>query len=77
MKVNGVEIRQANVLKAREHFIQIAKDCKGVKANDQESWSAFQDDHIRDLESGGCDRSLTLLQYAYYLQTGESVPILR
>jgi hypothetical protein len=76
MMLNGVKIDTKNIKAARDHFIAIAEECKTLKVNDPEGWVKMQNDHIRELEAGELDRSLMVMQYAYYLQTGESIPIL-
>lgn len=76
MRFTDIEIHHENILAAREHFVSIAEECKNLKVNDEEKWVKTQDSHIESLKAGQEDDKFYLLQYAHYLQTGESIPLL-
>ena len=82
-RFNGVELTPEAIEEARAWFIQNARECVAdaesgrQRVNDLESYRAWRLQHIADLEAGRGLYSVAFLQRAYFLQTGESVPLLR
>ena len=84
LKVNSVEITQETILKTREWFIKNSNDCieyvrinDGVfKCNDPDGWISMLEQDKIDTANGKYDHYLGFLQKAYYIQTGNSVPLL-
>jgi len=70
------------IQKTREHFAQIHRDCiDGARrgewhVNDLDRYVEWQEECIRSSLAGESDHTLTFLQRAYWLETGESVPLL-
>lgn len=82
MKFNGKEITEKTILKTREHFISIENECLNdvvwgtTKVNDPEKYIESGKSNVRSFKSGEFDHTLTFMQRAYYLQEGESIPLL-
>lgn len=82
MRVNGIEITEATIAATREHFAQIHRDCiTGAEAgkyhvNDMDAYREWQTRMIVDGLAGEHDHTLTFIQRALWLQTGESVPLM-
>lgn len=78
----GVELTEESILKTREWFANNAKECIDevrcgkVKVNDPESYFQWCETRIKDALTGRNDHSVTFLQRAYFIQTGESVALL-
>ena len=79
MIFNNVVITEESLDKARQQFIdscqrQINAAQSGeMKVNDVDRFIDRQIESMLDYESGRYDRGFTMLQRAYYIQTGESV----
>ena len=82
MTVNGIEITAETVLKTREHFAQIHRDCIAgaiagdFQVNDLDRYTAWQSEMLMDSIMGRTDHTLTFAQRALWIQTGECVPML-
>lgn len=82
MKLNGVELTPETIQATRQWFADNARACieemesGAVRVNDPESYRAWCEERARDALAGASDRSLTFIQRAYYIQTGECVPML-
>lgn len=82
MKFNNVVITEESLDKARQQFIdscqsQINAAQSGeMKVNDIDKFIDRQIESMLDYESGRYDHGFTMLQRAYYIQTGESVALL-
>lgn len=80
-RFNGVELTEESMKKARQFYIDNAYKCiESAKAgkffvNDLDTYIANELRRVKEMEDG-TDLSLTLLQRAYYEQTGESVALL-
>ena len=80
---NGVILTDESVLRTREWF---ADNCLGciseaksglVYVNDLEEYIVWQLDSRDRVLAGKDDHTFTFLQRAYFIQTGESVPMLK
>ncbi|MGV6935984.1 hypothetical protein ACWA2B_10760 [Paenibacillus sp. CMM36] len=82
MRFNGVELTEASILRTRKLFADIALECieevqcGKVSVNDPESYFAWRREEANDVLEGKADHTLTFLQRAYYVQTGESIALL-
>ncbi len=82
MTVNGIEITEYTVLATRQHFIDIYRRCIAdvlsgeTKVNDIDDCIKWREKHIIDMEQGKSDHTLTFLQCALWLQTGECIALL-
>lgn len=82
MKFAGVELTEESILKAREWFADNARGCieevqnGSVKVNDPESYFKWCEERVKDALAGHNDHTLTFLQRAHYIQTGECVALL-
>lgn len=82
MTVSGVEITEATILATREHFAQIARDCIADvlsgehRVNDPEGYIAWRQQSIDDSLAGLGDSSLTFMQRALWIQTGDCPALL-
>lgn len=82
MIVNGVEITPETILATREHFAQISRDCIAevqsgrTRVNDLASYVAWREQAIDDSLAGKGDHTLTFMQRALWLQTGECPALL-
>jgi hypothetical protein len=82
MTVNGITITTATILATREHFAGLAENCISRATageywvNDLTRYVKSQQRTAMDARAGKMDHSLTFAQYALWLQTGESVPLL-
>jgi len=80
--VNGVEITPETILATREHFAQISRDCIAeaqngtTRVNDLASYVAWREQAIEDSLAGRGDHTLTFMQRALWLQTGECPALL-
>ena len=76
----GVELTPETIQATREHFVQIYRDCmaeareKGVL--DMDRYIAWREKAIEDTLAGRHDHSLTFLQRAHSIQTGECIALL-
>ncbi|WP_063563019.1 hypothetical protein [Paenibacillus sp. O199] len=82
MRFIGVELTEESIQRTRELFADIALECIDevkngkVRVNDPESYFAWRKEEAREALYGKTDHTLTFLQRAYYVQTGESVALL-
>lgn len=83
MKFNGTEITLESIQKTRLHFVNIAIDCiNGAKSsnfhvNDLDSYIKSRENDIEKYLHGENDGTFTFIQYAYFIQTGEMIALLR
>lgn len=77
-----VEITEESIQKTRQWFADNAQACidqarEGVfKVNDLPRYVEWHAERMRDSLAGKGDHTLTFIQRALYIQTGESVPML-
>lgn len=82
MTVNGIKITQETTMATRKYFQDIDRACIAdaisgkTRVNDLQSYIKWREKGIADSVSGKGDRTLTFLQAALWIQTGECVPIL-
>jgi len=82
MDVNGIDITSETIMATRNHFIDISKRCISdaksgeVRVNDLDKYVEWQERSIERTKQGDNDHTLTFLQHALWLQTGECVAIL-
>ena len=75
-------IKQEFVIKAREHFADLCAQCiddavNGIdKVQDLEDYIRWNNDMAAKSLAGDYDHTFSQHQYAYYLQTGESIALL-
>lgn len=78
----GVEITQETILRTREHFAEIGRRCiaeaqsGATRVNDLASYVAWREQAIEDSLAGRGDHTLTFMQRALYLQTGDCPALL-
>jgi hypothetical protein len=82
LKFNGVQLTEESIQKTRKWFhdndmacIEEVKSGK-VYVNDQESYFAWRNRTAKESLEGRHDHTVTFLQRAYFIQTGESVALL-
>lgn len=82
LKFNGLQLTEESILKTRNWFhdnslacIEEVKSGK-VYVNDQEYYFNWRKEEAKEYLEGKSDHTLTFLQRAYYIQTGESVALL-
>jgi hypothetical protein len=79
---NKVELTEESIQKTRKWFADNAIACieevknGDVKVNDRESYFAWRNEQAKEYIEGHSDHTLTFLQRAYFIQTGESVALL-
>lgn len=82
MTCNGIEITQATIKATREHFIDNCKACildatnGKFRVNDLNKYIEWQTKYIESTNNGENDHTLTFLQRALWLQTGNMIAIL-
>nr|WP_156736425.1 hypothetical protein [Mycobacterium sp. E3298] len=82
MKFANVELTQDTIQMTREWFAHNAQACidevlnGDVKVNDKESYFKWREEQIEEAMSGQYDHTLTFLQRAHHIQTGECVALL-
>ncbi|WP_124115428.1 hypothetical protein [Paenibacillus xylanexedens] len=82
MRFNGLELTEESIQKTRQLFADISLacieevECGKVRVNDPESYFAWRKEEAKEVMEGKADHTLTFLQRAYYVQTGESVALL-
>ncbi|MCG7348846.1 hypothetical protein [Sphingomonas sp. ACRSK] len=69
-----IENEKACIAEAREYVATGGKS--GTRVNNLDRYVAWCEDSIARIESGEGDRSVTFIQRAVALQTGECVPLL-
>lgn len=83
MKCNGIIITNESIAKTREHFNSIYRACINdalngdVKIPDVDAYVNWQAQCERDMMQGCNDHTVTFLQMALYIQTGECIGILQ
>lgn len=83
MKFNNTDITTETINQTRNHFAQISENCiqgalnKEFHVNDVAQYIQWKTNSKKDYLSGKCDHTFTFLQYAYYIQTGECIPLLK
>lgn len=81
-KFNGLELTADTIQATRQHFADIGQDCIDdvvsglVKVNNLDSYVAWKKQSMEDALSGKNDHTLTFLQRAYWIQTGEMLALL-
>lgn len=82
MKCNGIIITNETIAKTRVHFARIHRACANdalngnVKVQDVDSYVNWQVQCEGDMLQGSNDHTLTFLQMAFYIQTGDCAGIL-
>ena len=82
MKVNGIEITNETVIATRAYYIDNCEKCivgainGDFRVNDLDKYIKWQRQCIVRTTNGENDHTLTFLQHALWLQTGETVAIL-
>jgi hypothetical protein len=82
MRVNNVEITEETILKTRQYFINNHRACIDdaisgrTRVNDLQGYIRSEEDRIFGLEEGLSDHTLTFVQAALWIQTGECIAIL-
>jgi hypothetical protein len=83
MTFNNTEITTETIKQTRNHFAKISENCiqgainKEFHVNDLDRYIIWKTNSKKDYLSGKSDHTFTFLQYAYFLQTGESIPLLK
>ncbi|OME55423.1 hypothetical protein BSK59_13170 [Paenibacillus odorifer] len=78
----GVKLTEESIQKAREWFADNAQACIDevlngeVKVNDQDSYIKWRQENINDALKGRYDHTLSFLQRAHTIQTGECIALL-
>ncbi|MBF8216212.1 hypothetical protein MKS87_11465 [Bacillus subtilis] len=81
-RFNGVQLTDESIQKTRKWFADNAMACiEEVKSgkvyvNDRESYFAWRNKEAKEYMEGKHDHTVTFLQRAYFIQTGESVALL-
>lgn len=81
-KFAGVELTEETIQKTRKWFADNAQGCIDevrsgkVKVNDPEAYYAWREESINDALAGRNDHTVTFLQRAHFIQTGECVALL-
>ena len=76
-----VILTEDTIFKTRKHFADNSQGCidevlnGSVKVNDQKEYFKRCEQNIIDALAGGSDKTLAFLQHAYFIQSGESVPM--
>lgn len=82
MKFAGVKLTEETILKTRIWFHDNSLACieevrSGmVRVNDSESYFRWREEEARNAIDGKIDHTLTFLQRAHFIQTGECVALL-
>lgn len=80
--VNGITITNETIMKTRSHFINNCNACIlgacscEFRVNDLMKYIEWQKRYISSIVKGESDHTLTFLQRALWLQTGEMAAIL-
>jgi hypothetical protein len=82
LKFNGVKLTEESIQKTRKWFsdnslacIEEVKSGK-VRVNDPEYYFKWRNEAAKEYMEGQHDHTVTFLQRAYFIQTGESVALL-
>ncbi|MDV5126967.1 hypothetical protein ACO7RW_01525 [Bacillus amyloliquefaciens] len=81
-RFNGVQLTDESIQKTRKWFADNAMACiEEVKSgkvyvNDRESYFAWRKKEAKEYIEGKYDYTVTFLQHACFIQTGESVALL-
>ena len=79
---NGTPLTDTTIRRTRQWFADNAQACIDnarsgeTRVNDLESYCAWREKSIEDSLAGEGDHTFAFLQRAYFIQTGESVPLL-
>lgn len=82
MRVNNVEITEETILKTRQYFIDNCRACIDdavsgeTRVNNLKDYIQWEEDRISRLQEGMSDHTLTFVQAALWIQTGECIAIL-
>jgi len=83
MELNGVAITSETILATRKHFADLYKSCikdvetGRVRVNNVAEYIAYEESRMTKMIAGESDNTLTFLQRAFWIQTGEMVAILK
>ena len=83
MKFNNTEITESTIINTRNYFAQISENCiqgaltNEFHVNDVDKYVEWKSKSKQDYLDGKSDHTLTFLQYAYFLQTGQMVALLK
>ena len=77
---NGINLTLETILKTRIHFYNLCLGCikeahENKSVNNIEEYVKYEMTQSKEYLEGKYDNTFTFLQRAYYLQTGESIPI--
>jgi hypothetical protein len=81
-RLNGVTLTPETIQATRQWYADNAQACideaesGAVRVNDLPGYIAWRKESAADALAGKYDHSLSFLQRAYFIQTGQSVPIL-
>ena len=81
-RFNGTQLTQETIVATRQHFADIDQACidevksGAVRVNDPASYFAWCEQRAKDGMEGKHDHTLTFLQRAYWIQTGEMIALL-
>lgn len=81
-KFAGVTLTEESIQKTRKWFADNAQACIDevrygkVKVNDPERYFAWCEERVSDAIAGRSDHTLTFLQRAHFIQTGECIALL-
>lgn len=82
MRVNNIEITQETIEATRQYYINLYRACiedatsGRVRVNDLAKYVESEERHIARMMAGESDHTLTFVQHALYIQTGECIGIL-
>lgn len=83
MKFNNVEITQESFNKAKQFYIELSNELirqvvsKELKVNDPEQYIKDRKNHIDFLKNMKVTSNFTILQRAYFEQTGDMMALLK
>jgi hypothetical protein len=81
-KFNGTELTNESMQKTRKWFSDNSISCieevenGSVSVNNEEDYFKWRNKEAKEYMEGKHDHTVTFLQRAYYIQTGESVALL-
>jgi hypothetical protein len=83
MKFNNTELTESTIISTRNHFAQISENCiqgaltNEFHVNDVDQYVSWKSKSKQDYLDEKSDHTFTFLQYAYFLQTGQMVALLK
>jgi len=81
-KYNGIALKLEDILKTRIYFYELCLDCikeaqENQSVNNIQEYTEYEMNEARKYLEGKHDNTFTFLQRAYFLKTGESVPLFK